>query len=42
MGDTHETPGNDEMKVAERGGKTLKELFPLNILWDGTRCERED
>ena len=31
-----------KMKVAERGGTTLKELFPLNNLWDGAKCERED
>ena len=30
------------VRVAERCGKSLQSLFPLNNLWKGTKCGRED
>ena len=31
-----------KIKIAERCGKTLQSQFPLNNLWGGTKCGRED
>ena len=31
-----------KVKVAERTGQALGSKFPLNTLWDGAKCGRED
>ena len=31
-----------KVKVAERWGRTIQSHFPLNNLWSGTKCGRED
>ena len=30
------------IRIVERTGTKLKDLFPLNTLWDGMKCERGD
>ena len=30
------------IKVVERAGSSLKGKFPLNTLWEGSQCPRED